>query len=177
MPCRQRRGSEGPKTESSEPPPQSGCCPSCSHNAQVWAKAVLSGASNPPANSLRKHSLHSCPWGEDQVHTLGHSKARARTWTPRFPHCTAALPWTGAKLTCCSWPSLLSVCRSSPSSPETGDRARQSPSGPRACSLPTVGKKGDRHLLRQQDTKELSLMQGVGGCQTGRPRGEAHPPS
>lgn len=25
---------------------------------------------------------------------LGHSKARARTQTPRFPHCTAALPWT-----------------------------------------------------------------------------------
>ena len=86
-------GPRGPKP-SRLSPPRSGCCPSCSHNAQVRAKAVFSGASNPPANSLRKHSLHPCPWGEDQVHTFGHSKARARTWTPRFPHCTAALPWT-----------------------------------------------------------------------------------
>lgn len=55
---------------------------------------MLSGASKPPANSLRKYSPHPCLWGEDQAHTLGHSKARARTQTPRFPHCTAALPWT-----------------------------------------------------------------------------------
>ena len=39
-----------------------------------------------------------------------------------------------------------------------------------------VGKKGGQHLLRQQDTKELSLIQGEGGCHTGRPRGKSiHP--
>ena len=55
---------------------------------------MLSGTLNPPANSLRKYSPHPCLWGDDQAHTLGHSKARTRTRTPRFPHCTAALPWT-----------------------------------------------------------------------------------
>lgn len=55
---------------------------------------MLSGALSPPANSLRKYSPHPCLWGDDQAPTLGHSRARTRTQTPRFPHCTAALPWT-----------------------------------------------------------------------------------
>lgn len=106
--------------------------------------------------------------GRGPGYMLGHSKARARTQTPRFPHCTAASPWTWGQahlllLAISSLCSSIVSIKSRNWGTEPG-RAHQSPE-PRACSCPTVGKKGGRHLLRQQDTKELSLIQGEGGCQ------------